>query len=159
MANLLLVLPSILPEEDSSVVTATTASFLPPIGLATIAAYLRQHGHNCRIVDGVAEGTPLEEIVTRAKAFGIIGVSAMTAHAKRAIELVQMLKKETNTMVVAGGVHATTMPGDFLEVGADFVVIGEGEITMLEFVEAVDAGASTEELQKIDGLCFLKTEK
>ncbi|WP_338668748.1 B12-binding domain-containing radical SAM protein [Pseudodesulfovibrio methanolicus] len=156
MANVLLVLPSILSNENDGIVTKTTASFLPPLGLASIAAVLRENGHGVAIIDGVAEHTPLQEIVDRARDFDIVGVSAMTAHAKRAHELIRMLRSQLDKPIMAGGVHATTMPAEFLENGADFVVVGEGEMTTLELAQALDSGLPRERFAEIRGLCLLR---
>lgn len=156
MTNVLLVLPSILSDENDGIVTKTTASFLPPLGLATIAAVLRENGHGVAIIDGVAEQTPLQEIVDRARDFDIVGVSAMTAHAKRAVELIRMLRSQLDIPIMAGGVHATTMPHEFLENGADYVVIGEGEMTTLELVGAIEAGLPEERFAEIRGICLLR---
>nr|WP_321514114.1 radical SAM protein [uncultured Pseudodesulfovibrio sp.] len=155
MAKVLLVLPSIMSDENDGIVTKTTASFLPPLGLATIASVLRTNGHEVAIIDGVAEQMPLPQIVERAKQFDIIGVSAMTAHAKRALELIRMLKAETDKPILAGGVHATTMPHEFLEDGTDYVVIGEGELTMLDLTNALEADTPKEKFVKIEGICFM----
>lgn len=156
MARVLLVLPSLMSDENDGIVTRTTASFLPPIGLATIAAVLRDNGHDVAIIDGVAEQMPLQQIVDRAKDYDIVGISAMTAHAKRAFETIDLLRSQLDIPIIAGGVHATTMPHEFLDIGTDFVVIGEGEITMLELINAIEAKTPADGFAAIDGICYIK---
>lgn len=69
-----------------------------------------------------------------------VGVSSMTGFqlkgAKRALELVK--KINPNSYTIMGGVHASTLPAQCIKENfIDFVVVGEGEITLLELVKAI----------------------
>jgi len=63
--------------------------------------------------------------------------------------------KETfpDTILVAGGQHATFAPEDLLENGYDAVVFGEGELTWQELLERAQAGRS---FLDIKGVCYLR---
>jgi magnesium-protoporphyrin IX monomethyl ester (oxidative) cyclase len=136
-----------------------TASYLPPLGLGYIAAYLRAHGHLCEIYDGVVRPTDLQVLCEHAMHFDIVGISISTAYFLRAAELLSRLQRyEKRPPVLVGGPHATTLPETLLEAGADVAIIGEGEYTCLELVSflagqhhpVLDTGA----LAKVAGIVF-----
>lgn len=57
--------------------------------------------------------------------------------------------------VVVGGPHPSFMYQEALDNGADIVVIGEGELTLLELVNTLEKhGMDKEELKKVKGLAF-----
>ncbi len=55
--------------------------------------------------------------------------------------------------IVFGGPHATVLPESCLRNGADYVVLGEGEVTMLELVDAL---ASGNDVSKVSGIAYLR---
>ncbi len=62
MAKIFLIQPPLTADELFVRGSKTSASIIPPLGIAYIAAYLRKHGHECRILDGVAQPYPLKKI-------------------------------------------------------------------------------------------------
>lgn len=145
MARVLLIQPPLWPHELYARGSNTSASLIPPLGLAYIAAYLRAHSHECMIIDGIAGPEPLEELAQRAHEYDVVGVTAVSTYAVRAIELIQALKRAVpGVRVAAGGPHTTVLPESMLDAGADYAIIGEGEATMLALVEALAAGATGE---------------
>lgn len=156
MARVLLVQPTIHAHELFSPGVRTSASIAPPLGLAYLAAYLRQAGHECQIRDGIAEPVGLDDLARIAADFDVVGVTVVTAYALRAIEFIQRLKARPKCPpVVVGGPHVTAIPESLLHVGADVAVIGEGEETMRELVDGLAAGGGTERLRSIQGIAFL----
>jgi anaerobic magnesium-protoporphyrin IX monomethyl ester cyclase len=133
----------------------------PPIGPAYIAASLIQAGHEVRIVDGVGEspfqitslfndtvmaiGLKSEEIVERIKPdTQLIGVSCMFSQdwpeIRRLVTLAR--KRFPGVPIVMGGEHITAVP-DFTLTSTpevDACVIGEGEETIVDLVNAFDKG-------------------
>jgi len=138
----------------------TSASTAPPLGLAYIASYLRAHGHECQIYDGLAEPTAVEELAVTACHYDVVGISVVSAYALRAIEAVRAIKVQTSCpTVVVGGPHVSVLPESLLTQGADVAVIGEGEETMRELVDSLAAGADSERLRAIRGIGFLEGGK
>lgn len=154
MAKIFLMQPPLTADELFVRGSKTSASIIPPLGIAYIAAYLRKHGHECRILDGVAQPYPLEKICNLVRGYDIIGITVVSTYAVRAIELIQALKRSgISEPVVVGGPHITVMPESLLERGADFAVIGEGELTMRELVECL---AGNKNIEQVPGLVFYK---
>jgi anaerobic magnesium-protoporphyrin IX monomethyl ester cyclase len=101
-----------------------------------------------------AQPYPLEKICKLVRGYDIIGITVVSTYAVRAIELIQALKRSgISEPVVVGGPHVTVMPESLLERGADFAVIGEGELTMRELVECL---AGNKNIEQVPGLVFYK---
>lgn len=154
MARVLLLVPPLFPEELFIRGAQETASKLPSLGVAYIAAYLRQHGHEPAIHDGIAQPEPLDAMVDRIARYDVAGITATSAYASRCSELIRRCRdRGVTTPLVVGGPHVTAMPRHLLDQGADYAVIGEGEQTMLELVEHLAAGRGAP--SHIPGLMYL----
>lgn len=109
------------------------ASVLPPLGLLYIGAVLEKEGLDVRIFDI----SPNNEREMTAEVVGfrpdIVGLTVVTIHAERARQVILSLRRHLNSMFVIGGVHATALPRESLELfSPDCLVLGEGEETMKE---------------------------
>lgn len=110
----------------------------PSLGLAYIAGALEKAGYSVRIIDmsPMKMGySYLRKEIIRIDP-GVVGISFMTNQFCEAIKISKIVKEiNADTPVVAGGPHASAIPGDvLLNNSIDFVVIGEGEVTAVELV-------------------------
>ncbi|RKY24761.1 MAG: hypothetical protein DRP79_07330 [Planctomycetota bacterium] len=126
-----------------------------PYGLATIAAVLRDAGHYVEILDLNAL-RPDEEATLRLVRRGrwdLIGLSGLIttyAHQKRLAPLLREFHPQA--FLITGGGLVTSIPELVMEkIPVDAGVLGEGEITALELVEALEQGRS---LGDVDGLVW-----
>ena len=129
-------------------------SFLP-LGIGYIAAVLEKAGHTVKVLDltinKVSDGD-IVELVQRGK-IDLVGFSAVTLTVKRAYHIAAVLKEKTGVITVMGGPHATAVPEEPLLNNIDFVVRGEGEVTIVELCDNYkDPG-------KIKGISFLRGGK
>ncbi len=130
-------------------------SCFPSLGLASLAAYLRQQGFNVKIIDAPALELSVEAFENYLKnnyggeAPRYIGFTAVTSAVKNAYEMAKIVKKIfPETKIIFGGVHPTVLPEEVVsQEGVDMVVRGEGEITLAEIL----AG---QELSNIKGLVY-----
>lgn len=123
----------------------------PPLGLGYLAAYLRKFGHNVQIIDGLNLSLNNEEIGRRAKGAGLAGVHCLSDFYPEAADLAHQLKAE-GLPVVLGGAHPSALPESTLkETKADFVIVGEGEETLLELANALDNRQPTEAISGLLG--------
>lgn len=113
----------------------------PPLGLMYIAALLRGNGYTVKIIDVNMDGDVeknMQQLPEDIKNIHPkwVGISAMTRQIKGAVKIAQMVKKvDPSIPVVAGGVHVSELPQEVLSVESiDFVVYGEGEMTMLDLI-------------------------
>ena len=154
MAKILFIAPPIYKEEYAARGSEQTASILPPIGLAYLASWLRKHGHDCHILDGLAEPCTLDVIVQKCHAFDLIGITSVSTYALRVNQLLQTLKKQrVKAPIIVGGPHATILPESCLRNGADYVILGEGELPMLELVKCLEQHA---DISGVGSLAYLK---
>ncbi|MCZ7401571.1 MAG: radical SAM protein [Candidatus Methanoperedens sp.] len=125
----------------------------PPIGLGYLAGILRKNGIKVSILDGTF--MKREELIRQAKMLspGIVGIYCMVTMRDEARRIARELKTlPDKPLLVAGGPLPTSEPGIFLE-DFDAVVLGEGEITMLELVQGYFAG---DDLSGIKGVALIK---
>jgi len=158
MARVLLIIPPLTSRELFTSGSESTASKLPSLGVAYIAAYLREQGYSTVIYDGIAEPKPLNAVVQDMKNFDVIGITALSSYAIRCIELITEAKQHgVRAPIVVGGPHVTAMPGHLLRHGADYEVLGEGEITMGELVEHLATGSGS--MHSVRGIAYLDGDK
>jgi anaerobic magnesium-protoporphyrin IX monomethyl ester cyclase len=133
----------------------STASITLPLGLAYIAAALRNADFEIQIVDAVGEGPDtrtnyckgylvgmrFEQIVDRIpNEADIIGITVVFTHEWPAVvRLIDLIRgRFPDAAIVIGGEHVTSLPEfSLLTSKADIAVLGEGEETIVELVRAL----------------------
>ena len=131
--------------------------FIPPLGLMSIASYVRHKGFAVEILDSGVEGMDEAALAAllKERQYDVVGIPCFTNTARYTFETVAMVKKVSpQSLVVLGGVHATVLPEKTLAEcpDADIVVIGEGELTFLELLEW--KARKDRNLQDIAGLAY-----
>lgn len=148
--------------------------FSPPLGLAYIASVLREQGYTIEIFDSVilepheheedehfhlgANWSTIKDKISNYSP-DIVGISSMFTCQAECMHRVARLVKDVdaNIVTVVGGVHPSALPEETLkDENVDFVIIGEGEETMLNLVERLRNKLPTEE---IDGIGFRKNRQ
>lgn len=109
------------------------------LSLPVLAAYMRKNGYGVEILDGLTQDVKkeLEEKYSK-MSLGVIGITATTDAVMDAFRWCEFIKKNfpEDILCVLGGMHATALPKRSLEESMfDLVVVGEGELTMLEVME------------------------
>jgi len=150
-----------------------------PLGISYIAAFLERNGQEVRILDAVGSGWRFKEPVSlggrefirvglpdskireavsswRPDIVGVTCLFSSQAHnAHKVARLVKSVDGEIAT--VFGGAHPSVMAERTLQdPNVDFVVTGEGEVTMLELVKSLDNPRSYPDIM---GLAFKKDGK
>ena len=131
---------------------------LPALGLGYLGAILEENGIEVKIVDCLIEGwgtrvkagedlirigLTFEEIekIIRLYDPDIVGVNNLfTKQRENAHKIYALAKKINNNIItVAGGAHPTVMPELVLaDKNIDYVVIGEGDRTIIELVRLIE---------------------
>jgi radical SAM superfamily enzyme YgiQ (UPF0313 family) len=131
----------------------------PPLGLVFIASVLEKIGYNVSIIDAQALKIDENEVAERAAKADIVGITSMTITFNSAVNVAKAIKKINNScFIIMGGSHVTVLPektlADVKEV--DAIVIGEGEKTIAELINAID---KKENFEKILGISYRKEGK
>jgi magnesium-protoporphyrin IX monomethyl ester (oxidative) cyclase len=144
----------------------------PPIGLAYLAATLKNAGFEVRILDMVAEapdtfwpyrdthlafGLTDQDLLARLAQFNpnMVGIGGFTSQFGRIKQIIAAVKSwKSDVPVVLGGAVASTLPEYALRnTKADFVIHGEGELPLLKLAQAIEAG-QTASFASIDALGY-----
>ena len=130
----------------------------PPLGLGYVAAYLRENDVEAEILDPTFED---KDWVLRRLArtdYHVLGISAYTMSFALGLEFARFAKsRNKESKVVFGGVHPTIMAEEVIkDKDVDFVVVGEGEETTLELLNALKNNMPLEEVR---GLVFRKEKE
>ena len=122
---------------------------LPRLGLPLIGALLeRELGIRVKIFFQETMRVNWSEIARA----DLVGISTITSTAPEAYSLLGRVKSTGDIPVVMGGPHVSFLPEEALERGADFVVRGEGEETILELVKYLSSGEG--DISSIPGLSY-----
>lgn len=124
-----------------------------PLGLGYIAATLEKNGIDVKIIDAYVLGLDARRLEKELDDYSpdIVGVSIVTPRAKQGLEIAKIVKnKSPKTHMVLGGPHISAIGEKVIEEDAvDVTVFGEGEITMLELVNALGSGGNLANIASI----------
>ena len=139
-------------------VTHSASPFLSqPVGLLSIAAVLRQQGHQVAVHDCKLD---LQSLPARLVHFepDVVGIRTLSPYLKVLEYLAAMIHRLLPGIpLVLGGPHANADPEHALRLaGADCAVLGEGELT---FPELLGPLLDRTPLHGVDGVAFLDDEE
>lgn len=138
-----------------------------PLGLLYLTSYLRMKNpkHHIALIDMCLKKYTDEEILLEVEKFNpdVVGFSSMTGEFEVASRIASKIKKVKPGVVnVLGGAHASSDPDSAVEcTHFDYAVIGEGEETFTELVEAVENKLDTSNIKGIyykRNNCIIRTE-
>ena len=146
-------------------------SLFPPLGLGYIASALEKAGYKPTILDVPIEGRmkklnnntfyvgmedeEIEHEIRRIKP-DIIGLTCLfIGRFNFVLKIANIAKRiDKNVRVIVGGMHPSSMPKEILKNHSiDFVVLGEGEYTIVELVKIIECNG---DYSKLDGLAYKK---
>lgn len=110
---------------------------LPPLGLITVAAILPQTWEFKLVDRNIRDVTEAEWDWA-----DLVLMSAMIVQKEDLLGQIKAAKRR-NKLVAVGGPYPTSVPEEVKDVGADFLILDEGEITLPMFVEALENGATS----------------
>lgn len=136
------------------------ARISPPLGIAYLGAYLREHGHGVELLDlNISGFNPrrLDLAISRLSP-GLVGISAMTETYPNALRIARVVKElAPEIRVVLGGAHPSIVPAEVLaEPDVDFVIVGEGEEGLEGLVDALESPAP--DFASIPGLAYVDAD-
>jgi radical SAM superfamily enzyme YgiQ (UPF0313 family) len=131
----------------------------PPFGILYLASALENNGFNVRLFHTMASSQSLQSLlaaITQAKPL-LVGFSTISGPALiPALRASQQIKAVCDVPIVWGGIHPTMLPQQTLqEPSIDYVILNEGEETLVELVEKISAGRTfPEDLAAVKNLAY-----
>ncbi|MFH1249421.1 MAG: radical SAM protein [archaeon] len=128
-----------------------------PLGLAYLSACLKKAGFkDIKGIDlGIDSEKNLLEYIEKAD---ILAMSVMTRNYFDAIRISKKAKKiNPGLKIIVGGPHPTVCSEDMMQPSIDFIVIGEGEITIVELLK--NLSNNKQDLSEIKGVWYRSNNK
>src|SRR5258705_10814233 len=124
----------------------------PPLGILYICAPLRRKGMQVRVFDSTfSSRQQLFDVIHKGPP-SVLGIYANLMTRPNVVEILRCAK-DSGWQTIVGGAQPGAYIEQYLDAGADFVVIGEGEITLEELLPVL-RGDSHRSLEEIAGIAF-----
>ena len=137
----------------------------PPLGTLYAASVLREWGHEVQLSDSMLASGHAEyeadldrfrpELVALYEDnFNYLSKMCLTNMRAATFEKARLARSK-GARVVVNGSDATDRLEEYLQADIDVALLGEGELSLAELVEALSRGASTAELGSVAGLAYV----
>lgn len=133
-----------------------------PLGIAYVAASVKQAGYPVEIIDSYAEDLSINETIDRliASKANVIGFSVVTPTVPIVLEIAKQIRerhKNKDLIMVGGGAHCNIMPDNILESKLiDIVVRREGEETFVDVLKTIQNKA---DLSLVKGISYCENNQ
>jgi len=132
--------------------------YTPPLGILYLASYIKKFSDfEVKVLDCQAEKISYADLpqIIETKKPDIVGITAMTFTLIDALKFIEIVKKNNpQIIIVLGGPHPHIYPEETINLpGVDYVVLGEGEKTILELLKCLDK-KDYGRLRQVKGLVF-----
>jgi anaerobic magnesium-protoporphyrin IX monomethyl ester cyclase len=138
----------------------------PPLGTLYAASLLRNNGFNVNLFDTNLLESPISIIPILKKTtpkylviyddgFNYLTKMCLTNMREACFEMIQIGKKN-NCIVIVSSSDSTDHYSEYIDKGADFIIQGEGEITLLELIKAIENNQS---LEHLSGIVYKKNDE
>ena len=137
----------------------------PPLGTLYAASLMRENEFNVSLFDVCLKDSPveIEQILQNQKpdylvlyddGFNYLTKMCLTNMREAAFNMMQMAKKHQCKIVVSSS-DSTDHFEQYLEKGADVILLGEGEVSLLESIQSFE---NNTDLKEVKGICFKQEE-
>lgn len=112
----------------------------PPVGIAYLASFIKSHGYDADVMDLRVKGKDYDYLSDIKKINpDLIAISLMTYGYKHSYNMINEIKNMLGKKIIIGGPHVSTTRDSVLgDCVADYAVYGEGEYTLLEFLQGLE---------------------
>lgn len=127
-----------------------------PLGILYISAWLQKNNYNNEVFDSTFSTFELQKQFILDNEPDVLAIYTNLMTKLNVLRTIQFVKSQStlkHTKIVLGGPEVTNHIDKFLEHGADYIIQGEGEETMLELVQFLDQKSELNRTQ-IAGLAF-----
>jgi anaerobic magnesium-protoporphyrin IX monomethyl ester cyclase len=124
-----------------------------PLGILYLCSHLRKQGFDVEVFDTTFSSREALIHHLRTETPSVVGIYANLMTRSNVVEILK-IAHEAGWKTIVGGPEPGAYALEYLQAGADYVVFGEGELTMQDLLEAFRAGA-TDSCANIPGLAYL----
>jgi anaerobic magnesium-protoporphyrin IX monomethyl ester cyclase len=133
----------------------------PPLGLLYLASYIKEFTqHDVKVLDTQVEELNFDQIKQEIQDYNpdVVGMTTMSFTISDCLTVAELAKEVNKEIkVVFGGPHPHIFPKETINLpNVDFLTIGEGESTIVDFIENID---DKEKLKQVPGLIFKHNEE
>jgi len=109
-----------------------------PLGLCYLSAVAKEQEYDTKVFDFARKSFKQMEYILKTEKPDFLGISCWTDTRINSIKTIKLIKEMfPNIKVIVGGSHATFFPEQMFELApVDVVVLGEGETTLKELLQA-----------------------
>lgn len=133
----------------------------PPLGTLYAAALMRENGFEVKLFDTnlldnpnsiatILEIQRPKYLVIYDDGFNYLTKMCLTTMREACFEMIALGKKQDCIVVVCSS-DSTDHAAEYIEKGADYIILGEGEMTLLELLKTID---NNEAIENIAGIAF-----
>ena len=126
-----------------------------PLGLLAIGSVLKRAGHQVKILDLRISNSPDEELDSVMSSFDpkVVGIGVMTIECKYGfVDAAKVKEINPEVTVVFGGPHCSHEPRFILnDPNVDLMVSGEGDLTIVELINALEQG---KDIENVPGIAY-----
>ncbi len=122
----------------------------PSIGLLTLATIVREKVDDTLVYSEAISKVKWNDVLDA----DIVFIGIFTFNANRGYEIADYVRKNSKALVVMGGLHASMNYTEACE-HCNYVLLGEGDESILEFISTVENGEKPE----FEGLAYIKDGK
>ncbi|HBO84740.1 MAG: hypothetical protein A2073_07205 [Deltaproteobacteria bacterium GWC2_42_11] len=120
---------------------------MPRLGTVLLGTTLKENGYDVKSYVEAIEDIDIRDVLQA----DAVGISTITSTSPRAYEIARLVRK-SGIPVFIGGPHVTFLPDEAIE-NCDYVIRGEADEIILDFIKALERGSGFE---AIPGLTFKK---
>lgn len=131
-----------------------------PLGIIYLSAYLDQHKVDHEVYDSTFSRFDDHFTLIRNKQFDVVAIYTNLMTKLNVLKLIKAIKNDSalkHTRIILGGPEVRNHAEAFLNYGADVLIVGEGEETLLEVVQHFQTGKA--DWPEIAGTVILKDGK
>lgn len=129
----------------------------PPLGLLYIASVLEQNDYKVKILDMNSHNISDKKLIKELDNTDITGITGMITEFDEVIRLTKVIRRNTSAPIILGGALATTWTEKVLiNSWADYAVRGEGEVIILNLIEAIKR---KDDMSRVKGIAYKKFGK
>lgn len=132
----------------------------PPVGLACVLTSLKKEGYSFDLIDMDANNIGLDCLkkMISGKNYKICGIGCIVTAFSVLKQIVEVVRNECpGCVIIAGNSVATTVPELLLKnTEVDIAVCGEGDLTIVELVNALTTGV---DYRNVSGIAYLAEDK